>query len=190
MKIITQKEIKTTKWSGGTTTELFIYPPESQYKDLDFKFRLSCANIEVKTSEFTPLPNVKRILLLLDGELELIHENHHTKHLKPFQFDTFSGDWKTKCILTSDKALATDFNLMMLGDTKGILSVIKAKKRQFHHYQITHDFTIFYVAEGELKHNNTTLTKGELLIIQNPQPQKFEFRVSENSNIVVVRVDV
>ena len=51
-------------------------------------------------------------------------------------------------------------------------------------------FTIFYVAEGELKHNNTTLTKGELLIIQNPQPQKFEFRVSANSNIVVVRVDV
>ena len=190
MKIIKQKDIKTTNWSGGTTTELFIYPPESNYRNLDFKFRLSRATIEVKTSDFTPLINVKRTLMLLDGELELIHKNHHCKYLKPYQFDTFMGDWQTKCIIKSDPPQATDFNLMMLDDTQGTLSVIKAKKSQYHHYSIINDFTVFYVAEGEMKLENSNLSKGELLIIENPQPNKFEFKVTANSNIIVVRIDV
>jgi len=190
MKIITQKDIVTTKWSGGTTAELFIYPPESHYKDLDFKFRLSRATIEVESSDFTTLPKVNRKLILLEGELELIHENQHSKHLKPLQFDTFKGDWKTKCVIDEEHLPVTDFNLMMLGDTKGTYSVIKAKKRQFHHYNIVNDFTIFYVAEGNFQHEDTTLSKGELIVIENPQPQKFEFKIFPDSSVIVVRIDL
>ena len=79
MQIIRKADIQTSNWSGGTTSELFIFPTTSNYKDLNFGFRLSSATIDVDESEFTPLPNVKRQLMLLDGELELIHEGHHTK---------------------------------------------------------------------------------------------------------------
>ncbi len=71
MKIIRKEDIKTTNWSGGTTSELFIFPVSSTYKDLNFEFRLSRATIETEESIFTPLPHVKRKLMLLDGELEL-----------------------------------------------------------------------------------------------------------------------
>ena len=159
MRIVRKKDIQTSNWSGGTTSELFIFPTNSNYKDFNFAFRLSRATIEVEESVFTPLPNVKRKLMLLDGELELIHEGQHTKKLKPLQFDTFSGDWNTKSI-----GKATDFNLMMLGDTDGNYSVIKAKKKQFHTYKINHDFTVFYVAEGTLHFEDRSVNEGELII--------------------------
>ena len=67
-------------WSGGTTTELFIYPEGATYEDRNFKFRLSIATVESETSEFTPLAGVKRTLMLLHGELTLKHEGQYEKH--------------------------------------------------------------------------------------------------------------
>lgn len=183
MQIIRKSDIQTSNWSGGTTSELFIFPTTSNYKDLNFGFRLSRATIETEESVFTPLPNVKRQLMLLDGELELIHEGHHTKRLKPLQFDTFSGDWATK-----SKGKATDLNLMMLGDTEGTYSVMKAKKKQFHSYKINHEFTIFYIAEGTLKTDETTLEKGELLIFNGPEEDNFKFNLLAGTNVVVARI--
>lgn len=184
MKIIKQQDITTSKWSGGTTSELFIYPTSSNYKELNFAFRLSRATIEVEESIFTPLPHVKRQLMLLDGQLELIHEDQHSKILKPMQFDTFSGDWKTKSI-----GKATDFNLMMLGNTEGNFSVIKAKKKQFHSYKITNDFTVFYVANGNLTYNEISVIEGELIVFQGPTDD-FKFNLTADTNVVVVRVSL
>ena len=185
MNIIKKNDIKTSNWSGGTTAELFIYPPKSDYSKLNFAFRLSRATIEVGESVFTSLPNVKRKLMLLEGELELIHENQHTKKLKPLQFDSFSGDWNTKSI-----GKAIDFNLMMLGNTEGNFSVIKAKKKQFHSYQIKNNFTIFYVVNGSLCFEDTSLTNEDMLIIEKDDAEEFKFDVESQSNIVVVRIDL
>jgi environmental stress-induced protein Ves len=185
MKIIKTTDIKTSDWSGGTTSELFIYPENADYKNLDFAFRLSKATIEVEESTFTPLPNVTRKLMLLDGELELIHEGEHTKKLKALQFDTFSGDWNTKSI-----GKATDFNLMMLGNTEGNFSVIKAKKKQYHDYKITDGFTIFYIAKGALNFENKTVSTGELLIFDQAEEDVFKFNLEAGSNVVVARVSV
>jgi len=185
MIIIHKKDIKTSDWSGGTTSELFIYPVNADYKKLDFAFRLSRATIEVDESTFTPLPKVKRKLMLLEGELELIHEGEHTKKLKALQFDTFSGDWNTKSI-----GKATDLNLMTLGDVDGNYSVIKAKKKQFHSYKITDRFTIFYIAEGSLSFDETILTKGDLLMFNQAEEEPFKFNLAAGSNVVVVRISL
>ena len=185
MKIIKSTDIKSSDWSGGTTSELFIYPAQSDFKKLNFAFRLSRATIEVEESTFTPLPGVNRKLMLLDGELELIHKDQHTKKLIPLQFDTFSGDWETKSI-----GKATDFNLMMLGDTEGNLSVIRSKKKQYHNYKITNDFTIFYVAHGSLNFEDSTVSTGELLIFDEPEDEVFKFNLEAGTNIIVVRVNI
>ena len=184
MQIIRKDTIETTNWSGGTTSELFIFPTTSTYKDLNFGFRLSRATIDTEESVFTPLPNVKRQLMLLDGKLELIHEGHHTKKLKPLQFDTFSGDWNTKSI-----GKATDFNLMTLGDTEGAYSVMKAKKKQFHTYKINHDFTVFYIAEGTLTFEDMSLNKGDLMVFNGPSDD-FKFNLLAGTNVVVVRISL
>lgn len=185
MKIIKATDIKTSDWSGGTTSELFIYPENSDYKSLNFAFRLSRATIEVEESIFTPLTGVKRKLMLLDGELELIHEGQHSKKLKPLQFDTFSGNWNTKSI-----GKASDFNLMMLGDTEGNFSVIKAKKKQFHSYKITNGFTVFYVNNGGLTFDDTTISAGELLIFETDQENSFKFNLPAGSDVIVVRINI
>lgn len=183
MQIIRKEDIKTSNWSGGTTSELFIFPTNSLYKDLNFGFRLSRATIEVEESIFTPLPNVKRQLMLLDGELELIHEGYHTKKLKPLQFDTFSGSWNTKSI-----GKATDFNLMMLGNTTGSFSVMKAKKKQFHTYKINHDFTVFYINEGSLQYEDLKVEAGELILFNGETEADFKFNLMPGTSVVVVRI--
>ena len=43
----------TSKWSGGETTELYIYPADYQYKKRDFLFRISRATIPKEKSIFT-----------------------------------------------------------------------------------------------------------------------------------------
>lgn len=69
-----KKQHTTTKWSGGETTELFIYPENANYKAGNYQFRLSTATVEIEASTFTPLPGVDRTLIVLEGEMQLDHK--------------------------------------------------------------------------------------------------------------------
>ena len=64
-KLILPVEQRVTRWSGGETRELYIAPENSSYAGRDFELRLSTATVETRTSDFTPLPDYQRILLLL-----------------------------------------------------------------------------------------------------------------------------
>lgn len=110
-KIIEPNNFKISKWSGGTTTELFIYPLTENFQDRNFDFRLSTATVDVETSLFTPLNGYNRVLMVLKGEMELIHKNHHNKRLKKFETDSFKGEWETE-----SKGQCSDFNLIYRGD--------------------------------------------------------------------------
>ena len=68
-KLLTREDYATTNWSGGTTTQLSIAPEGAVYADRDFLWRLSSATVEDGESEFTPLPDYNRWILLLDGVL-------------------------------------------------------------------------------------------------------------------------
>lgn len=119
LKIIRKADQKTSRWTGGTTTELAIYPEESRYADRNFLWRLSSAKVLAPESVFTSLPGVSRVLMVLDGEMELIHEGHYSIGLKPFKQDSFSGDWHSE-----SRGCVTDFNLMTRGDYRGTLKHI------------------------------------------------------------------
>ena len=45
MELIKKNQYKTTQWSGGTTTELLIYPSTSKYSERNFKWRISSAKV-------------------------------------------------------------------------------------------------------------------------------------------------
>ncbi|WP_158534746.1 HutD/Ves family protein [Romboutsia maritimum] len=122
-KIIRSEEYKISKWSGGTTTQIYIYPEESTYNDLNFKWRLSSANVNLEESTFTHLPGISRKIMTLDNELILEHENRYTRNLKPFEVESFSGDWKTKSY-----GKVTDFNLMINKDCDGDLKSLTINK--------------------------------------------------------------
>ena len=69
LNLTKKKELQTSAWRGGTTTQLAIFPKEAVYKKLDFFFRISTATINVEESTFTNLPNVNRVIMILKGEL-------------------------------------------------------------------------------------------------------------------------
>ncbi|WP_411680772.1 HutD family protein [Clostridium thailandense] len=108
ISIIKKSKFQVSEWSGGTTTELLIYPEDAKYSDRSFKWRLSSAKVEAEESIFTHLPGISRIIMVIDGVLRLEHEGHHKVILNPFEQDSFMGSWKTKSF-----GKVTDFNLMM-----------------------------------------------------------------------------
>ena len=119
IEIVRKDNQKISKWSGGTTKELFIYPKDAIYSEGNFKWRLSSAVVDVEESVFTSLPRVERIIMVIQGELLLKHEGHHTVNLKQYEQDSFSGHWITRSF-----GKVRDFNLMMEKGNCGKLEVI------------------------------------------------------------------
>jgi len=116
-----KESLKTSLWSGGTTTEIYIYPENALYAGRKFDFRISTAVVEDEESAFTQLPGFKRHIMPLEGSMYLIHENHHEIQLKPFQKDFFHGDWVTK-----SHGKCTDFNLMLAENFSGNIDIVKS----------------------------------------------------------------
>ena len=168
-KALSKLNYKTTKWSGGDTTELYIYPEDSSYEKRDFLFRLSSATVNLEKSTFTKLEGVSRKLMLLSGEMELVHKDKYNKKLKSFEQDSFMGSWDTESY-----GKATDFNLMTRLNCGGELKHIKISpnselllelkpEKEKSYTEVIYNFdskTKISIGEQELH-----LYEGELLII-------------------------
>lgn len=189
--IRTSKDFNTINWSGGTSTQLFIFPLTADYQLRNFDFRLSTAKVEVEESNFTSLPGVSRKIMILDGEISIKHEGHYTKQLKKFDVDEFEGDWKTssvgKCI---------DFNLMTIGNTTGKLKAVSINKTQLIDYPLTCKWRwiLIYVLSGKISFapdaNSIVLNQGDLLIIDQNETASMKIQGIENSEFIVAKVSI
>ena len=68
-----KKDYATSRWSGGTTTQLYLYPEDGSYAQRRFQIRVSSAAVELEESDFTPLPGVDRWITPLAGGFTLTH---------------------------------------------------------------------------------------------------------------------
>lgn len=109
----------TSRWTGGSTKELCIYPPESSYLDRNFIWRVSSATVETEESDFSRLPDYDRVLMVLDGEVVLSYEGERVARLQELEQDRFDGAWRTKSF-----GKITDFNLMVRKGSEGYLDLI------------------------------------------------------------------
>ncbi len=123
-QVVKKEEQRTSKWSGGSTTEIFIYPEDANYAERHFSWRVSSATVELEESDFTPLYGVKRWIMPFDAPLLLKHRNQqkllYEILLKPFEAHCFKGDWDTRSI-----GKTRDFNLMLKEGSYGILKHFK-----------------------------------------------------------------
>ena len=119
IEVVRCQEQTTSNWSGGTTTQIAIYPKDAVYSERNFQWRLSSARVETEKSEFTSLPGVRRLIMVLEGTMRLEHAGHHTVTLAPFEQDSFSGDWTTTSF-----GKVRDFNVMLTGTCAGELTAI------------------------------------------------------------------
>lgn len=112
---------KTTRWSGGTTTELYILPEGADYASRQFDLRISSATVEAEESTFTSLPGFQRILTPLEEPLEILHPDRQTQVLlQPYDLHAFSGGEGTK-----SWGQGRDFNVIYRPDLAVQVSITK-----------------------------------------------------------------
>lgn len=143
LNIFRKKNQHPSIWAGGTTTQLYIYPPESDYAKRDFLFRISTATTEKESSTFTHLPGIKRVLMVLKGKLTINHKNHYTKTLNPFESDSFEGDWET-----SAEGKVTDFNVLFKPEVTAQINTVHLKANQLTEIMATGNAQFGYVVNG------------------------------------------
>ena len=95
-ELLKEKDYNISKWTGGKTKELSIFPSTSKYLDRDFIWRLSSATVELEESDFSKLPDYDRVLMVLEGSVVLTYDDSRTVRLKELEQDSFDGAWKTK----------------------------------------------------------------------------------------------
>jgi environmental stress-induced protein Ves len=173
---------KTINWASGTSTEIFIYPPGSNFAERNFFFRISTATVEAEESNFTFFEDITRHLMILKGELELIHEDRYTKHLKVFDQDTFSGEWKTR-----SKGKVTDFNLMLKGGAKGSLTHHKIEAGNTANFKAKNSFYFLYLVSGSLHlEDELTINAGDLI---STDKEKIVTTASEPCDLIEINVE-
>ena len=123
--VCNEKDFTVGKWSGGSTTQLAIFPAKSSYLGRNFVWRLSSATVDTEESDFTRLPDYDRVLMVLKGETVLSYEGERVVRLKELEQDRFDGAWKTKSF-----GKITDFNLMVRKGNEGYLDVIYPKQEK------------------------------------------------------------
>ncbi len=158
VEIIKSSNFKESRWSGGITTQLYIYPKDGDYQKRNFKFRISIATTELMESTFTKLEGVKRIISILEGKMELSHKNRYDITLMPYEIDRFIGDWDT-----TSKGKVKDFNLM-LKDCDG--DFLHKEINGSEKINLGEEEVIFFVycIYGKVKISEKTLLENELAV--------------------------
>lgn len=151
MKIrsVNKDDFKTTRWSGGTTTEFFIYPPGADYQKRKFAARISSAVIEDEYSKFTELPGVTRYLALLSGETDLV-ANGEKIVLDPYEIVKFSGT-----DVVESYGTCRDFNLMLKG-VNGSMDCVRVGNIQTDFYIPCNMMVVIYNCSDD----NISITGG------------------------------
>lgn len=157
------EDFVTSKWSGGSTTELYIYPPQSVYREGNFKCRISSATVEVEKSEFTSLPGVKRYLSIFSGELKMVHGEKEEVILEPFEVDCFDGG-----VPTVSYGKVVDFNLMLKNGADGEMQVkeMQAEEKMILKPTEGENLLAVYVKTGGVQIEEKIVEAGELFICE------------------------
>ncbi|MFW2489531.1 HutD family protein [Clostridium chromiireducens] len=195
IELILQDKFKPTFWSGGIATELITYPLNSDYASRNFLWRLGVAKIDISESTFSNLPNVSRKFMVTEGQITLNHEGKYNKLLKPFDQDSFMGDWTTT---TAGKASV--FNLMTRENYSGELIHLNIPPNNYIDFKYNTlpnkdlVYICFYVVDGSFKSDvdskNFELNSKDLLLLNNVKLNSIhEFTLWNNSskatNIIV-----
>jgi environmental stress-induced protein Ves len=125
-----------TRWSGGTTTELFLYPADGSYAERRFSFRISSATVDLSESSFTRLEGVTRYLTPL-SEGFYLKRNGRWSYLARGDVLLFSGEDEILC-----RGSGRDLNLMLKG-ARGEMRVLPAGD----HALTLHAFLFLYCPE-------------------------------------------
>lgn len=148
-----------SRWSGGTTTELFIWPYGASYAERRFGIRISTATVEIAQSTFTKLPGVTRYIAPLGDGFTLKIGQNEPEFIPHAAVKRFDGGENVICA-----GAGRDLNLMLSG-AAGELIMIKPNER---HIVRQAEFLFAYAVQDcriSVNGTNTDAERGEFLRI-------------------------
>lgn len=185
MIVRTEKDYKVSRWSGGDTTELYLYPEDGDYKSGNFQLRISSATVEADRSEFTSLPGVERYLMIFQGHLDMVHGEEKKVSLEPYEVDRFDGG-----VPTVSYGRVVDFNLMLKNGAKGRMEALCLEAGQ--KFEIIPDedenFLAVYVRKGEIQIGENEVKENQMIVIKRWSEKAVIYSVGNaNSKIGICR---
>lgn len=192
---LTQDNYTVSRWAGGTTVQIAIYPPDASYGARDFLWRVSSAAVEDERSTFTPLPDYDRRLMLLDGSLLLSHDGGEPFRLDAYRTHAFDGG-----AVTGSQGRCRDFNLMLRkGRCSGELRPIRLAKAggelvRFHRPKggFSRSALLLYCAAGwgqaSLAGETCQLTEGESLLAEDVEDAALRLRAPGPADFVAAEI--
>ncbi len=177
------------KNDGGTTIQMLINPPESDFKKGNFLFRISKAPV-VDDTPWSFFPGYNRYVLVLEGQgIKLDHGPHGKAELTRYsKAHEFEGEWKTQPTLLDGPIV--DFNVMVArGLAEAAIDVYRVGKHTKMPCSLVAPFHFFYCAEGRVqatligtgKTNNISKGKAIFLEAQDEHPDETCARFSLTS---------
>jgi environmental stress-induced protein Ves len=181
IKIFAEASRTTINWASGTSTEIFIHPGNAKFSERNFQFRISTATVEAEESNFTFFEGITRHLMILKGELVLVHEDRYEKKMKPFDQDTFSGEWKTR-----SRGKVTDFNLMLKAGATGSLNHRKLSQGSATDFNRKGTHYFLYFAAGSASVRDVSVNAGDL--VQADDSENISVRAKQNCDVIEIEV--
>lgn len=184
----TEKDYKVSKWSGGDTTELYLYPENGDYKTGNFQLRISSATVEADQSEFTSLPGVERYLMIFQEHLDMVHGEKEKVSLEPYEVDHFDGG-----VPTVSYGKVVDFNLMLKNGAGGRMEALCLDKGEEKRIQPEgrENFLAIYVKEGEIRIGDKNIKAQELGVIKDWKTElQIRSSAEKNSKLGICRAEI
>lgn len=189
IRILKEEDFNISTWSGGKTTELFIYPEDAEYSKRDFKIRISSATVELDTSNFTKLDGVYRFITPLDKELKLTHNGDEVISLDPFKVYEFEGN-----IDTTSFGKAKDFNLMLANGAKGELKSFFIDEKKEIIILANYGFNILYSFDClfriSIDEEEFMLKPNEILVMKSDTVKNIKIQSNNSSYILLSSIAV
>ncbi len=171
LKIYKDDYIK-SKWIGGETSQITIYPNSEKVVNQNFIYRISTATVNFD-SKFTKYNNYQRFITTLNNTISL--NDSIIPPLVPYKFD---GD-----IDTNSKGNCIDFNLIC---KKNLECDMQIKKSSFKNLFSNYNHYIIYASENctiiinNIKYN--ILKEDSLLIYED----SFELECVINKGYIII----
>ena len=120
-----------SKWSGGSTTQLYIYPANATLQELNFDIRISTAVIEVESSDFTKFNGCQRMIFPLEGMLTLQHDHEKAYQLQPYELAAFNGESDT-----TGQGKVIDFNIIFKPSISPKVTIIELNNQEEYQFEL------------------------------------------------------
>ncbi len=191
-RIYKDQDFRKSNWTGGTTTQLAIFPEDSKYLERNFIWRLSSATCDQEETTFSRLPDYDRVLMVLEGNTVLAHQDVRVARLSELEQDRFDGGYVTKSF-----GKITDYNLMVAKGCQGFLDVIvpgetnqKLEGESFPEYECRTE--ALFCKEGyaavTIGKDTQMLTPGQQLVVNCSGSEKADLSVMGEGTLIRAQI--